>query len=40
MLEGFDWLAEENTFTTSQNHVDLLLVLGLVQVDYTESFLC
>ena len=40
MLEGFDWLADETTFTASQNHVDLLLVLGLVQVYYNESFLC
>jgi hypothetical protein len=28
MLRGMDWLLEENTFVASQNHIDLLLVMG------------
>lgn len=30
MLKGMDWLLEEETFTASQNHTDLLLVMGQI----------
>ena len=30
MLRGMDWLLEENTFVASQNHIDLLLVMGQI----------
>ena len=32
ILEGMTWLLEAQSFVSSQNHVDLLLVMGEVQV--------
>ena len=31
MLKGIDWLMQEETFSHSQNHPDLLLVMGQIK---------